>query len=342
MAKCLICEQETKLLGKHIKKHNITPEQYCIEYKSMNHNCLGCGKETKFTDMASGFKTYCKECGQKCQSKEFLVRVFGEELGLSKWQAINDKRKFSNSKEGWLQNHGEQWVEDKMKELALGPAKVKEMRKDPEYNAWYLSQQSTTLSYYLKRGMTEEEAKEALAERQRTFNLEKCIERYGEEEGLRVWQERQDKWQDTLKAKPPEEIQRINKLKATGGTQKSVSGPEKRFLDYIETFYGIQVERQVLMFFDTINNYRSFDGRVENILIEFQGTYWHCDPRVYESNFFHVQKGRTAEEIWDYDLSKQKLAKEHGYKVFVVWEKDCEEDMCKELERFGEFYESQN
>jgi hypothetical protein len=45
MAKCLICEQETKLLGKHIKIHNITPEQYCIEYKSMNHNCLGCGKE---------------------------------------------------------------------------------------------------------------------------------------------------------------------------------------------------------------------------------------------------------------------------------------------------------
>ena len=35
----------------------------------------------------------------------------------------------------------------------------------------------TKLSYYLNKGMTEEEAKAALKERQSTFSLKKCIEK---------------------------------------------------------------------------------------------------------------------------------------------------------------------
>ena len=46
--------------------------------------------------------------------------------------------------------------------------------------------------------MTEEQAKNALAERQRTFTLEKCISKYGEEEGLRRFSERQQKWLKSL------------------------------------------------------------------------------------------------------------------------------------------------
>ena len=71
----------------------------------------------------------------------------------------------------------------------------------------------TNLKYYTIRGLTEEEAKNALKERQTTFSLEKCIERYGEIKGKEVWQERQDRWQDTLNSKSEEEKNRINKSK---------------------------------------------------------------------------------------------------------------------------------
>ena len=49
---------------------------------------------------------------------------------------------------------------------------------------------TTRLSYYTSRGYTEDEAKLALYERQRTFTLEKCIEKHGDKEGRRIWQER--------------------------------------------------------------------------------------------------------------------------------------------------------
>lgn len=77
----------------------------------------------------------------------------------------------------------------------------------------------TQLGYWLKKGFSEEEAKEKLKERQNTNSLEKFIERYGEVEGPKKWRERQQKWQTTLNSKPDEEKSRINKAKAYGGNK---------------------------------------------------------------------------------------------------------------------------
>ena len=57
---------------------------------------------------------------------------------------------------------------------------------------------STALAYWLKLGYDEETAKEKLSERQRTFTLEKCIEKYGEEEGTKIFQDRQKRWNKSL------------------------------------------------------------------------------------------------------------------------------------------------
>lgn len=72
----------------------------------------------------------------------------------------------------------------------------------------------TRIEYWLKKGYTEEEAKKKLSERQRTFTKEKCIEKYGEVEGLKRWKIRQQKWQTTLKSKPRKVIDDINKRKS--------------------------------------------------------------------------------------------------------------------------------
>ena len=72
-----------------------------------------------------------------------------------------------------------------------------------------------TVEYYIAKGYSEDEAKELLKKRQSTFSLQKCIEKYGEEKGKEVFDERQKKWQQTLNSKPIEEINRINAAKAT-------------------------------------------------------------------------------------------------------------------------------
>lgn len=75
---------------------------------------------------------------------------------------------------------------------------------------------TTRISYYLNKGMTLEEAQKALAERQRTFSLEKCIKKYGEDEGFKRWKERQAKWLETLDNKTEEEKREINMRKHSG------------------------------------------------------------------------------------------------------------------------------
>jgi hypothetical protein len=76
--------------------------------------------------------------------------------------------------------------------------------------------QHTNIEFYLAQGLSIDDAKAALSERQSTFSLKSCIEKYGEEAGKLRWQQRQDVWQETLKDKTPEEIDIINQKKGTG------------------------------------------------------------------------------------------------------------------------------
>lgn len=85
---------------------------------------------------------------------------------------------------------------------------------------------STTIDYYLKRGLSTEDAKEALRKRQTTFTLEKCIEKYGVEAGHAHWVTRQEKWQSTLSNKTIEELAEINRRKATRINYRTLWGQE--------------------------------------------------------------------------------------------------------------------
>jgi vacuolar-type H+-ATPase subunit H len=69
------------------------------------------------------------------------------------------------------------------------------------------------IEFFVNQGYSEEEAKIMLSERQSTFSLKKCIEKYGNEKGMEIFKDRQDKWQSTLKSKTEEEILEMNKKK---------------------------------------------------------------------------------------------------------------------------------
>lgn len=63
-----------------------------------------------------------------------------------------------------------------------------------------------------------------------------------------------------------------------------------------------------------------------NLIIEYNGTYWHCDPRIYSENFKHKKKGITAKDIWKKDKEKLYLAVNGGYNYEVIWEMDYKRD----------------
>jgi ROS/MUCR transcriptional regulator protein len=70
------------------------------------------------------------------------------------------------------------------------------------------------VEYYMAQGMNLEDANRALAERQSTFNLELCVEKHGILAGVSMWQERQNKWQDSLKTKSQDETRIMNEMKS--------------------------------------------------------------------------------------------------------------------------------
>lgn len=60
----------------------------------------------------------------------------------------------------------------------------------------------------------------------------------------------------------------------------------------------------------------------QKLVIEYNGDYWHCNPKLYEKEYVNLKKGKTAKEIWEYDKIKLDLAIEKGYDVIVFWEND--------------------
>jgi G:T-mismatch repair DNA endonuclease (very short patch repair protein) len=63
-----------------------------------------------------------------------------------------------------------------------------------------------------------------------------------------------------------------------------------------------------------------------NLIIEFNGDYWHCNPKKYNADYYNQVKGKTAKELWDYDKNKIDLIRSYGYNLEVVWESDLKED----------------
>lgn len=56
------------------------------------------------------------------------------------------------------------------------------------------------------------------------------------------------------------------------------------------------------------------------IAIEFNGDYWHANPKIYEKDEIVGKDHNTAKEIWERDFIKQQICEYFGIKLFVVWE----------------------
>lgn len=71
-------------------------------------------------------------------------------------------------------------------------------------------------------------------------------------------------------------------------------------------------------------NGRPYDVFIKdkNLIIEFNGTYWHLDPDVYDKNYYDKSRDVYAHEIWSRDIEKLDNAKKFGYNVLIVWEKE--------------------
>ena len=69
------------------------------------------------------------------------------------------------------------------------------------------------------------------------------------------------------------------------------------------------------------------------IVVEYNGDFWHCNPRTWKENDYNKCLKMTAKEKWDIDRRRYCVMRKYGYTVIVVWESGWKSDKQKYIER---------
>lgn len=193
---------------------------------------------------------------------------------------------------------------------------------------------SANIQYWVNKGYSEEDAKKLRSERQSTFSFEKCIEKYGEKEGILKFTQRQVKWQKTL--------YKNGKLKSGYSEvsqelfSKLIEQYDINDLNYV--FFAKKGGEFVLS--DDNGFYRYDFADIKNKkMIEYNGDDYHGNPNKYnvDDHPNPFRKDLTAKDIWNKDKQKKELAEKNGFIVFIVWDseyKKNKEEIIKKCENF--------
>ena len=187
---------------------------------------------------------------------------------------------------------------------------------------------TTKIEYWLAKGYNEEEAKEKLSQRQRTFSLEYCIKKYGEEEGRIIFEDRQLRWKKSL----------MDNFFKYGDGRSTQSRFAKELISDICLNLNIDYPKKE-KFISTKCKERTYayDFCYGKKLIEFNGDYWHCNPNLYDDDFVNKTTKMTAKETWLKDENKAKCARDNGYDILTIWEEEYNYDYEATLNKCMKF-----
>lgn len=270
-----------------------------------------------------------RELGTHAKKHGYSSREFKIEFGLSKLKCEKIVIRMKGSNNPGYQHGGKlspfskkfvsyQWMDEEILD-----EKLKKDAKKRIVDMTSRGNNSTTIEYYLKRGMTTEEAQFALSERQSTFSLGKCIEKHGETKGTEVWKARQEKWLSTLDAKTDVEKIELNYKRTY--RNGSVSKQENFLATTLRTYFpGLETQFHIRREDQPLKNW-FYDIRLGDRIIEYNGDFWHANPNKYVAEDVIKFPGcspKTAKSVWELDEMKIKLAEKNGFVVMVVWESE--------------------
>lgn len=205
---------------------------------------------------------------------------------------------------------------------------------------------NTCIEFYINKGFDEKESVKRLHERQQTFTLEKCILKYGEEEGKRRFEERQKNWAAKMqeKYKNGEYSTLSYAITSIGYSEFEIECINKivEILNLSEMDYNAanSKNKQFEIFVKNLHKRFRYDFKYNNKIIEFHGDYWHCNPEKYAADYFNTQIKMTAKEKWQLDKIKNSIAISEGYDVLTVWESEYKNNCNAIIEKCIKFLTS--
>ena len=232
---CNILDEKIRLLQIDLDNgFSIYTKRNFLRFLSGHHDI------SNFGDQFVLLEEYYSKNNKYSNSEDLFKILYGKNEGSRKWN--NKSASIAGKNNPWF-DHGGKYSPYKEGSINYSPDAIKKAQANRSYN--------TRIQYWIDRGNSKEEAELKLKERQTTFSLKKCIEKHGEAKCLSVWKERQEKWQNTLKSKPQEEIDRINMSKSSGTgnieTSKSVFLYYIKFENKDSSFFKIGITTKSIM-----------------------------------------------------------------------------------------------
>lgn len=281
-----------------IKKFNITKEEAEIKIESIKN---------KLRESQSKMTEFDFNSMMPSRKEHWIKKGYSEEESILK----------SNENIRIATNNCNEFVKDKI--------------KNPEK---YIGCHDTSIEYYLKQGYSEIESSKMLRERQSTFTISKCIKKYGDVKGQKVWRDRQEKWTSSLLTNGNLKIgySNVSQILFDSICDKLES------IDHI--FYG-RKNNEISLSNGKRGFLYDFTDTLNKKIIEFNGDVYHGNPLLFtESDRPHPFRDVTSKELWEKDRIKIELAKSHGFEVLVIWESEYKKDKELTVKRCLDFLKS--
>lgn len=200
-------------------------------------------------------------------------------------------------------------------------------KADPTYHMIPLQEK-----YWVSKGFTPTEAKRKIRERQQTFRLDKLIEKHGEQEGRRIWEDRQSRWMVSfMKSRD------INDSHTISMVSRQMFDKLKEMFPTI--LYGKNEQR--IKALGKTHRVDCWHPETQKI-VEFYGDYYHANPELYEDDVVNKITGRKAGEQWEHDRLRREriLTNKNVVDILVVWEREWRRDPDEVIKRCCRFLQS--
>ena len=239
-------------------------------------------------------------------SLEKFIRKYGPEEGKKKYDTYCARQAYTCSKDYMKKTRGwtdEQWNEFNASRASTEENFIKRYGEDDGKKKWqeycaYEAFAGNTLTYF--------------------------VETYGKELGVKKYTEVCEKKMFLLKTYSNISqtlFQTIDKKLGSIGKESRWESKNFEYELYIEDENGIKRIIKV-------------DYYLNGHIIEFNGDFWHANPRYYAENDKLPRPGlkkSLAKDIWKRDAFRKNALEHLGYKVMVVWETDYYNDTEKTI-----------
>lgn len=314
--KCKNIQKFEQLFNISFNKENI--EKILIEkYGSaneLNHIC-------KENNIHLNFHRICSEFGINLNQKIFTnnknIKERRKKTNIEKYGTSHNFNKNSESRKKWenrlLKEEGitnvfqRKDVKDKIKKTIIDHF--------GEDGLKYINSKEYQIKKWIKDGLSEDEANEKYKQicrlKGNSMRLSYFKEKYGDEEGYRIFLER---------------LNKIN-LSLLNNSNKTISSLNIKFKNMLDSL-GIKYIQEFELEYDNKNNEPKFlyyDFLIDNWIFELNGDYWHASPKIYKESDLIKYPGNlllTASQVWEKDKFKKDLAELNGYNVIYIWESD--------------------